>query len=143
MNELQRRKLNFPVLIGGAAINRRFGRRILQTEDGATYEAGVFYCKDAFEGMETMDTLIDKNKRPELLEKIRKESDMELNRASQSAPTTDTAKRSSITPAPIALPAKLGQRIVKDMPLEMFLKHLNMNELYRLSWGAKNTHGAE
>jgi 5-methyltetrahydrofolate--homocysteine methyltransferase len=27
------------------------------------------------------------------------------------------------------------------MPLEMVLKHLNMNELYRLSWGAKNTHG--
>jgi len=142
VNELQRRKLNFPVLIGGAAINRRFGRRILQTEDGATYESGVFYCKDAFEGLETMDTLIDKNKRPELLEKIRKESNMELNRASQSAPTVDSAQRSSITPAPIPLPAKLGQRIVKDMPLEMVLKHLNMNELYRLSWGAKNTHGA-
>ena len=34
-------------------------------------------------------------------------------------------------------------RVVKDMPLEMVLKHLNINELYRLSWGAKNTHGAE
>jgi len=143
VNELQRRKLNFPVLIGGAAINRRFGRRILQTEDGATYESGVFYCKDAFEGLETMDTLIDKNKRPELLAKIRQESEMELNRASQSAPTVDSAQRSSITPAPIPIPAKLGHRIVKDMPLEMVLKHLNMNELYRLSWGAKNTHGAE
>ncbi len=29
------------------------------------------------------------------------------------------------------------------MPLEMVLKHLNINELYRLSWGAKNTHGKE
>ena len=37
----------------------------------------------------------------------------------------------------------MGQRIVKDMPLEMVLKHLNINELYRLSWGAKNTHGKE
>jgi 5-methyltetrahydrofolate--homocysteine methyltransferase len=37
----------------------------------------------------------------------------------------------------------LGQRIVKDMPLEMVLKHLNINELYRLSWGAKNSHGKE
>ena len=143
VNELQRRKLNFPVLIGGAAINRRFGRRILQTEDGATYESGVFYCKDAFEGLETMDTLIDKNKRPELLAKIRKESEMELNRAAQNEPSAVSRQRSSIVPAPIALPAKLGQRIVKDMPLEMVLKHLNINELYRLSWGAKNNHGAE
>ena len=143
VNELQRRKLNFPVLIGGAAINRRFGRRILQTEDGATYEAGVFYCKDAFEGLETMDTLIDKNKRPELLAKIRKESEMELNRASQTEQASPSGQRSKVVASPIALPAKLGQRIVKDMPLEMVLKHLNMNELYRLSWGAKNTHGAE
>lgn len=29
------------------------------------------------------------------------------------------------------------------MPLEMVLKHLSINELYRLSWGAKNTHGVE
>ncbi|HLA07011.1 MAG TPA: vitamin B12 dependent-methionine synthase activation domain-containing protein, partial [Anaerolineales bacterium] len=36
-----------------------------------------------------------------------------------------------------------GMRVVKNMPLEMVLQHLNINELYRLSWGAKNTHGAE
>ena len=29
VNELHRRNLKFPVLVGGAAINRRFGRRIL------------------------------------------------------------------------------------------------------------------
>ena len=59
INELHRRGLKFPVLVGGAAINRRFGRRILHTEDGDFYEPGVFYCKDAFEGLETMDQLID------------------------------------------------------------------------------------
>ncbi len=142
VNELHRRKLNFPVLIGGAAINRRFGRRILQTESNQElYESGVFYCKDAFEGLETMDILIDNSKRPALLEKIRQESHMEMERASQPAPTVDPNQRSSITPKPIALPEKLGQRVVKDMPLEIVLKHLNINELYRLSWGAKNAHG--
>ena len=29
------------------------------------------------------------------------------------------------------------------MPLEIVFKHLTKNELYRLSWGAKNTHGEE
>ncbi len=80
VNELQRRGLKIPVLIGGAAINRRFGRRILQTEDGELYEPGVFYCKDAFEGLETMDQLIDPERKPALLEKMHKEAEMELGR---------------------------------------------------------------
>ncbi|GAB4540541.1 MAG: methionine synthase [Anaerolineales bacterium] len=143
VNELHRRGLQFPVLIGGAAINRRFGRRILKTDEGATYAPGVFYCKDAFEGLETMDVLIDDSKRPELVAQILKESEMELDRAAAEPAKESALQRSAVTPAPIALPAKLGQRIVKNMPLEMVLKHLNMNELYRLSWGAKNTHGAE
>ena len=47
-------------------------------------------------------------------------------------------------PAPLTLPpSKFGMRVVKNMPLEMVLQHLNINELYRLSWGAKNTHGDE
>ena len=51
VNELARRGLGIPVLVGGAAINRRFGRRILFLNDSQEpYDAGVFYCKDAFEG---------------------------------------------------------------------------------------------
>ena len=144
VNEMQRRGYKIPILVGGAAINRRFGRRILFTEDGEAYEPGVFYCKDAFEGLDTMDALIDPNRKPAMLEQLRKDADLEMGRASQTPDHRKTeGTRSNIVPAPIALPAKLGQRIVKDMPLEMVLKHLNMNELYRLSWGAKNSHGAE
>jgi len=143
VNELHRRGHAIPVLIGGAAINRRFGRRILQTEGGDFYDPGVFYCKDAFEGLETMDQLIDPNRKPALLTQVRKEADMELGRASQHAPRP-TNQRSTIQPAPLNLPpSKFGMRVVKYMPLEMVLQHLNINELYRLSWGAKNTHGAE
>jgi len=142
VNELHRRGHKFPVLIGGAAINRRFGRRILQTESNEEfYEAGVFYCKDAFEGLETMDELIDQTKRPELMSKVRKEAEMELGRVTQKESSAVSGQRSTIVPNPIALPKKLGQQIVKQMPLEIVLKHLNINELYRLSWGAKNTHG--
>jgi methylmalonyl-CoA mutase cobalamin-binding domain/chain len=144
VNELHRRGHSIPVLIGGAAINRRFGRRILQTESGDFYEPGVFYCKDAFEGLETMDQLIDSNRKPALLEQVRKEADMELSRASAKPANIPTLGRSNIVPAPLTLPpSKFGMRVVKNMPLEMVLQHLNINELYRLSWGAKNTHGAE
>ena len=143
INEMQRRGHKIPILIGGAAINRRFGRRILFTEDGSAYEPGVFYCKDAFEGLDTMEALIDSKRKPAILEQLRKDADMEIERLSVQRSNAETLTRSNIVPAPIQLPAKLGQRVVKDMPLEMIFKHLNINELYRLSWGAKNTHGKE
>jgi 5-methyltetrahydrofolate--homocysteine methyltransferase len=143
VNELQRRNLKFPVLVGGAAINRRFGRRILQTESGEYYQPGVFYCKDAFEGLETMDILIDDSKRPALVEKLQKDADMELGRAAAKSENRPTVQRSSITPEPVSLPqgVNFGWKVVRAMPLEMVFQHLNINELYRLSWGAKNTHG--
>lgn len=50
--------------------------------------------------------------------------------------------RSGVVPAPIPLPERLGQRLVDQMPLDLVFEHLNTNELYRLSWGAKNAHGA-
>jgi 5-methyltetrahydrofolate--homocysteine methyltransferase len=144
VNELHRRGHQIPVLIGGAAINRRFGRRILFTEDGSAHEPGVFYCKDAFEGLETMDQLIVPQKRGDLLEKIRREADFEAGRVAQAVkPSTATVQHSTIVPAPIVHPLKWGIRLVKEMPLEMVFKNLSMNELYRLSWGAKNAHGEE
>src|SRR5690606_4398778 len=79
INELARRDLKVPVLIGGAAINRKFGRRILFLEDSdQPYDPGVFYCKDAFEGLEVMDTLINADKRPVLLDRIKDEAYHEL-----------------------------------------------------------------
>jgi methylmalonyl-CoA mutase cobalamin-binding domain/chain len=143
VNELHRRGLKFPVLVGGAAINRRFGRRILFTEDGEVHEPGVFYCKDAFEGLETMDQLIVPEKREELLARVRKEGDLEMGRTSQVPEHRKAPARSKVQPEPIQHPLKWGQRVVKDMPLEIVLKHLSLNELYRLSWGAKNAHGEE
>jgi cobalamin-dependent methionine synthase I/methionine synthase I (cobalamin-dependent)/very-short-patch-repair endonuclease len=146
INELQRRDLKFPVLVGGAAINRRFGRRIHFTDDGAAYDPGVFYCKDAFEGLDTMDQLIDPRRAPALIKQIRQEADMEMGRAAaQVERPASEITRSEIVPAPISAPlsGKLGYRVVKNMPLETIFQHLNINELYRLSWGAKSTHGAE
>jgi len=144
INELHRRNLKFPVLVGGAAINRRFGRRIMFTEDGNAHEPGVFYCKDAFEGLDTMDQIIVPEKLEELLVRTRREADLEMGRASQMPEHRKTAgTRSNIVAESITHPLKWGQRMVKDMPLEMVFKHLSLNELYRLSWGAKNAHGAD
>lgn len=145
VNELQRRGLSFPVLIGGAAINRRFGRRILLTDSDEFYAPGVFYCKDAFEGLATMDALINPTEQPKLVERNKREAAMELGRAAGLAGAqegTAPAQRSQVGPAArIPTPPAWGPRVVREMPLEMVFKNLGLNELFRLSWGAKNTHG--
>jgi 5-methyltetrahydrofolate--homocysteine methyltransferase len=41
------------------------------------------------------------------------------------------------------VPPKWGVHVVKEMPLELVFKYLYKNELFRLSWGAKNKQGAE
>jgi 5-methyltetrahydrofolate--homocysteine methyltransferase len=144
VNELHRRGLKFPVLVGGAAINRRFGWRISFTEDGTPYEPGVFYCKDAFEGLAAMGALTNPAERPALLAQLRQEAEREMGRT-PSQPAAAPALIRSATPAAdfIPKPSTWGARVVRKMPLEMVFQHLAKNELFRLSWGAKNAHGEE
>jgi 5-methyltetrahydrofolate--homocysteine methyltransferase len=144
VNELHRRGLKYPVLVGGAAINRRFGWRIFYTEDGAPYEPGVFYCKDAFEGLGTMDALVDLQARPALLEGLRQDAARELGRPASQRRSSPARLRSITPPAEfIPRPPVWGPRVVRDMPLEFVFQCLFKNELFRLSWGAKNAHGEE
>jgi 5-methyltetrahydrofolate--homocysteine methyltransferase len=142
VNELKRQGLAFPILIGGAAINRRFGRRIIYTDDGTLYEPGVFYCKDAFEGLSVMDALIDPEAQPILMEKLLREAEHESERASKPRAVTRTSASSRISRAAVLPhPGTWGPRVVQEIPLEMVFQHLSKNELFRLSWGGKNTHG--
>jgi 5-methyltetrahydrofolate--homocysteine methyltransferase len=147
VNELARRGLNYPVLIGGAAINRKFGRRILFLEDSSQpYEPGVFYCNDAFEGLSVMDKLIDPQERESFLSQIVTEAYTELGkpaprRRSRSATGLKTVRTLSREEAP--QPPFWGYKTIQYMPLEIVLQYLHKPELFRLSWGAKNAHGEE
>ncbi|MFW5713780.1 MAG: methionine synthase [Brevefilum sp.] len=144
INELDRRDLSIPVLVGGAAINPRFGKRILLTEAGHYYEPGVFYCKDAFEGLATMDALMNPQKRDQLLESTRQAADYELGHDLKQRKRPYVGGVRSVEPAEdLPTAPHYGPRVVKDMPLAMVSEHLSINELYRLSWGAKNAHGEE
>ena len=88
VQELHTRGLAFPVLVGGAAINRRFGRRILFVKDGegttTPYAPGVFYCKDAFEGLDTVGSLLS-SQRADLVQRNREEGLAELQRPVETA----------------------------------------------------------
>jgi len=145
VNELHRRKLNFPVLIGGAAINARFGWRILKCDDGELYAPGVYYCKDAFEGLTVMETLADPQRYEESLANLRRKAEHEFaSEHTSSIPAEAEAKIRTVETADfIPSVSQWGPRIVASMPLQLVADHLSLNELYRLSWGAKNAHGEE
>ncbi len=145
VNELARRDLDYPVLIGGAAINRRFGRRILFLEDdGQPYAPGVFYCKDAFEGLEVIDGLVDPQRRPELLTGLLADARAERERPAAGRKRARAGAVSTVDAAPsIPQPPFFGAKTIDYLPLEIVLQHVHRPELFRLSWGAKNTRGEE
>jgi 5-methyltetrahydrofolate--homocysteine methyltransferase len=106
VQELDKRGHDFPVLIGGAAINRRFGRRALFVDGERPYAPGVYYCKDAFEGLETMDRLQNPAERQRLTERVVGEArrDVFLRTAvgKDVAAGTDDERRSDVAPdAPV------------------------------------------
>jgi len=148
VNELARRGLEFPVLIGGAAINRRFGRRILFLEDtGEPYGPGVFYCKDAFEGLGSVDKLVDDEAMGDFVAQITSEAYAEVERAEARPEKTFGQEGVSTVPAlpagEIPKPPFWGVKTIREMPLEIVFQHVHKPELFRLSWGGKNTRGEE
>ena len=144
VQELDKRGLKVPVLIGGAAINRRFGRRALFVEGERAYDAGVFYCKDAFEGLETMDTLQDGERRLTLVSRNLDEArtDVFLHaKVGKDVSSGDVGgDRSAVSAVnPVPAPPFFGTRVLRDIPLGEVLDLLDLDELYRLQWGGRGS----
>jgi 5-methyltetrahydrofolate--homocysteine methyltransferase len=144
VQELDRRGMKIPVLIGGAAINRRFGRRALFVEGERAYESGVFYCKDAFEGLETMDVLQDPARRGDatakLLEDARHDAFLHTNTGKDIRAGTDSQQRSAVsTDHPIPTAPFFGTRTLPDIPMDEVFDLLDLDELYRLQWGGRGS----
>ncbi|HEX5308403.1 MAG TPA: homocysteine S-methyltransferase family protein [Solirubrobacteraceae bacterium] len=145
--ELHAKGLEYPVLIGGAAINRAFGYRALYPggkESDEQYPAGVFYCKDAFEGLSVMDQLIDAEAHAALLEKLRagasafrekgEEPEEQLNFAD------DSVRSAAREDAPVPAPPWWGVREV-DVDMDEVYSHLDTHVLFKLHWGGKGVKG--
>jgi len=149
IGELHERGLEFPVLIGGAAINRDFGRRALYPlgrESEEVYEPGVFYCKDAFAGLDTVDALIDDAAREGLVSRIRDEAKELRERpvvVDDSPPVSDDSVRSPArTDAPVPEPPFWGARDVA-IDLDDVYPYLDRHVLFKLHWGGRGRKGED
>jgi 5-methyltetrahydrofolate--homocysteine methyltransferase len=146
VQEMHQRGMDVPVLIGGAAINRNFGRRILfpaglGSED--VYEPGVFYCKDAFEGLGVMDQLVEEGPRAELMAKVIEEARVlrEKGPEPELGDTTDSSVRSAArTDNPIPAPPFWGTQEL-EVDVDELYTHLDTHVLYKLHWGGRGVKG--
>lgn len=147
VQELHQRELPYPVLIGGAAINRDFGLRILYPhgrESDDVYEPGVFFCKDAFEGLAKMDQIVDDEARAALVETTRaaaKRLREKVVVVDDAPPVTDDSVRSAArTDLPVPTPPWWGVREV-EVPLDEVWHHLDTHVLFKLHWGGRGVKG--
>ncbi|HLX26728.1 MAG TPA: methionine synthase [Candidatus Cybelea sp.] len=146
VQEQDSRGLKYPVIVGGAAINRDFGRRIVLLDEGERFfDPGLFYAKDAFEGLELMDALTSNpSRRTALLEKTKEEAFKQRDRhRSAVAPASSELVYSAVKGKPAAIPAPpfWGVRTLDDVDLRDVWPCFDLRSLYRLSWGAANTKG--
>jgi 5-methyltetrahydrofolate--homocysteine methyltransferase len=146
IQELHEQKLEFPVLIGGAAINRDFGLRALYPhgrEDDTLYEPGVFYCKDAFEGLAKMDQIIVADKREALVAKTQEAAKRlrEKGPEPEQGDTSDSSVRSAArTDTPIPEPPFWGRREI-EVDMDAVYHHLDTHVLFKLHWGGRGVKG--
>ncbi|HEX3539423.1 MAG TPA: methionine synthase [Acidimicrobiales bacterium] len=141
MNERGASKV--PVLLGGAALTRNYVERDLR----GVYQGRLFYGKDAFEGLHTMDRLMALKKGPGGFD-----ADPDFGRApgGRVLPPRPAAPGPAPVPARspeveadnhIFVPPFLGSRVDKGVPLDEIAKYLNETALFRNQWGYRPTGG--
>ncbi len=146
--EQDARRLAFPVMVGGAAINRDFGRRIAFLDEGARYfEPGVFYAKDAFEGLDIMDKLTSvPERRDTFVQGMRADAERARDAArSVAAPAASNGAtaRGHLTRIEPPRAPFWGPRTIEHVAPQDLWSHYDLRSLYRLSWGGANLKGAE
>jgi len=137
LEELNERGLEkIPVLLGGAALTRSYVEQDLRK----VYNGRLFYGKDAFEGLHTMDRLVEMKRSgewdPDFGRKLG-ERVMPTRKSEQQGSGVEVPARSPEveTDNPVFAPPFLGTKVVKGISLDEIAEYLNEVELFRLQWG--------
>ena len=149
MNE---RGIKVPVVLGGAALTRRY----VEDDLKSLYLGQLFYARDAFAGLHTMDRLVGETgdakaeaaaagaattevaDDPEDL--VGEEAKLGIRKPPKRRAIGDTTHttRSAVNPnAPIPRPPFFGTRIIDDLHLEDVFAYVNENALFKGQWQFK------
>lgn len=140
---LNERHLAPPVILGGAALNRRYVEQDLR----AIYKGQLFYGEDAFDGLRIMDQLAARKKLSTVgsaaLKGVMESTSRGVHpRGPEHVPTPrgdkprgSSRKSSDIPPAPDRpVPPFLGSRVRTDFKMEEVFGFLNELTLFSTQW---------
>jgi 5-methyltetrahydrofolate--homocysteine methyltransferase len=145
LEELNERGLSdIPVLLGGAALTRTYVERDLRQ----VYDGRLFYGKDAFEGLRTMDKLMQLKRGPGL------DSDPDFGIALGGRDLPPRAIKPEVDPASlpsrspevaadneVMIPPFVGSRVVRGISLDDIAAFINETALFRNQWGYRPEKG--
>jgi 5-methyltetrahydrofolate--homocysteine methyltransferase len=147
VKEQSARGLAFPIVVGGAAINRDFSRRISFVDDEQFFAPGLFYAKDAFEGLDIMDRLMSAPaERQVFVDRIRAEAERAralVRNAAPPAAITGRTGREHLRYLDVPRAPFWGTRTLRDIDVRTLWPNFDLKSLYRLSWGGSNVKGEE
>jgi len=153
LEELNRRGLShIPVILGGAALTRTYVERDLRQ----VYDGRLFYGKDAFEGLRTMDRLVEMRKTGEddpafgtelggrdlgpRKSELRKQAAEEARARGEQLPGRAPGV---VDDNPLFPPPFVGSRVAKGMALDDIAAYLNETALFRNQWGFRPEEGED
>lgn len=140
LEEMNRRNLPYNVVLGGAALTKRFVEADLRN----LYNGKVFYAGDAFDGLRIMDELTDLIPEKKLTKGYDKTT-------SGPAPTQAKTPIKSTAPAVIKSPSAIkpvktiptppfwGTRTIQWLNLKEIFPYINEIALLKVRWGFKRT----
>jgi 5-methyltetrahydrofolate--homocysteine methyltransferase len=136
IQDLERQKLEFPVICGGAALTRKYVEDDLRRE----YSNAVFYADDAFAGLHIMEDLATANgKKQARLQEGRTVKEYAKAAAVDEETGPVFAERSAVvSDAPsIPTPPFWGVRVRKDFDLREVFQYINDTALFKNQWQLK------
>ena len=142
IQDLERQKLEFPVICGGAALTRKYVEDDLRRE----YANGVFYADDAFAGLSIMEDLSTSDgARETRLREGRTVKEYSKAAAVDEETGPVFAERSPVVgDAPnIPTPPFWGVRVRKDYDLRQIFRYINETALFKNQWQLKTASQAD
>lgn len=129
--------IDVPILVGGAALSRRF----TETKIADEYGGPVIYAKDAMQGLEQANLLMGAGTRENFLAEIaesrQKRLEADEKRAARPVKEITIKPARTVKEAPVFLPADLRRHVKKEYAVSHLYPYVNMRTLLGHHLGLK------